>query len=266
MAIRPRWLGLWLICLGCQSLAPLGQEEEDAASRRWELGQAAMREGHTEEAIRCYESSLVADPDFVRNHLSLAAAYLEQSDSDSACAHLAEYVEANPDQLPMRHRYAELLFQSRRLPEARAQFEALVCDSQGSIRPAAPDLIHCHGRLLTIALESFDVYDEHLHRGIGLFLLARKGSALPEGDEALSVEGLLFKAAGELTLAHLQRLDEARPCWYLYEVWSRLGQRQPALCRLREADAAAPFTFLTPAERCSLCLAQERYIAEVQHK
>jgi tetratricopeptide (TPR) repeat protein len=264
MAIRPGWLGLWLICLGCQSLPPLGQEKDDAGTR-WEMGQAAMREGHTEEAIRCYESSLTADPNFTRNHLSLAAAYLEQNDSDSARAHLAQYVAANRDQLPMRHCYAELLFQLHRLPEARTQFEALVCDSQASTSPA-PDLINCHGRLLSIALESRDGYNEHLHRGIGLFLLACKCGGMPEVDEAPSVEGLLFKAAGELTRAHLQRPDEARPCWYLYEVWSRLGQRQPALCRLREADAAAPFTFLTPAERCSLCLAQERYSAEVQHK
>jgi hypothetical protein len=266
MAIRPGWLGLWLICLGCQSLPRSGQEEKNAASKLWELGQAAMREGNTEEAIRCYQSSLATDAHFARNHLSLAAAYLEQNDSDSACAHLAEYVGANTAQLPMRHRYAELLFQLHRLPEARAEFEALVCDSQGSGGPAAPDLIHCHGRLLSIALDSVDVYNEHLHRGIGLFLLARKRTALPEVDDALPVEGLLFKAAGELTLAHLQRPDEARPCWYLYEVWSRLGQRQPALCHLREADAAAPFTSLTPAERCSLCLAQERYISEVQRK
>jgi hypothetical protein len=266
MAIRPGWLGLWLICLGCQSLPPLEEEEKSSAGQCWELGQAAMRQGSPEKAIRYYESSLAADPTLTRNHLSLAAAYLQQNDSDGGCAHLAEYVDANPDQLLIRARYAELLLQLRRLPEARAQFEALVCDAQGCSGPAAPDLIHCHGRLMAIAEESEDIYNEHLHRGIGLFLLARKRGAMPDPEPGLSAEGILFKAAAELTLAHLTRPDEARPCWYLYEVWSRLGQRQPALCRLREADTAAPFTFLTSAERCSLCLAQERYLAEVQRK
>jgi hypothetical protein len=266
MAVRPGWLALWLICLGCHSLPPLEPEEESGAAQRWEMGQAAMRLGRTEEAIRYYEWSLAADANLTQNHLSLAAAYLEQNDSGSACAHLAQYIDANPDQLPIRARYAELLLQLRRLPEARVQFEALVCDAPDYRGPAAPDLMHCHSRLLAIAEESEDIYNEHLHRGIGLFLLARKRSALPDSGEGLSAEGLLFKAAAELTLAHLKRPDEARPSWYLYEVWSRLGQRQPALCRLREADAAAPFTSLTPAERCSLCLALEHYEAEVQRK
>jgi hypothetical protein len=56
-------------------------------------------------------------------------------------------------------------------------------------------------------------------------------------------------------LARLQAPDQARPCWYLYEVWSRLAQRQPALRHLREADMAAPFSYLTPAEKRNLRLA-----------
>ncbi|HLJ96812.1 MAG TPA: hypothetical protein VKU02_26800 [Gemmataceae bacterium] len=266
MAIRPGWLGLWLICLGCQSLPPLGSEEKSSAGQRWEMGQAAMRCGQTEEAIRCYESSLVADPNLTRNHLSLAAAYLELNESDRACVHLARYSDANPDQPSIRKRYAELLLQLHRLPEARAQFEALTCDAPSVSESAGVDLIQCHSRLMAIAQDSEDVYHEHLHRGIGLFLLARKRRILPEADGSLSAEGLLCKAAAELSLAHCERPNEAQPCWYLYEVWSQLGQRQPALCHLREADAAAPFSFLTPAERTALCLAYDRYWAEVERK
>lgn len=266
MAVRPGWLGFWLLCLGCQGLPPLGQEEERSAAQCWELGQVAMRQGRTEEAIRCYNQSLAADPTLSCNHLSLAAAFLEQNDSDSACMHLRQYVDAHPDKLLMRARYAELLLQLGRLPEARTQLEEVICQAQGPCGTDSPDLIRCHSQLLAIAEESEDAYGEHLHRGIGLFLLARKCSALPEPEEGFSTESLLFKAAAELTLAHLQRPEEARPCWYLYEVWSRLGQRQPALCRLREADAAAPFTFLSPAERCSLQLAYARYLAELRRK
>jgi hypothetical protein len=230
------------------------------------MGQTAMRQGRTAEAIRWYERSLAADASLTRNHLSLAAAYLEENDSGSACAHLALYVDANSDPLPVRARYAELLFQLRRLPEASGQFEAVVCEAQRCDGPNVPDLVHCHSRLMAIAEQSGDIYAEHLHRGIGLFLLARKCTRLPDMEKGLSTESLLFKAAAELTLAHLKRPEEARPCWYLYEVWSRLEQRQPALCRLREADAAAPFSYLTAAERCSLCLAHDRYLAEVERK
>ena len=66
MSVRPGWLGLWLICLGCHSLPPLEPEEESGASQRWEMGQAAMRRGRTEEAIRYYEWSLAADPNLTQ--------------------------------------------------------------------------------------------------------------------------------------------------------------------------------------------------------
>lgn len=263
MAVRRGWLGLWLLCFGCHSLSPLEKEAPSSASQHWEKGQTAMRQGRTEEAIGCYQQALAADPSFTRNHLSLAAAYLEQNNVEGACAHLARYVEANPDQLPNRARYAELLLRLHRLPEARTQFEQLVCDAQGQSGARNLDLIHCHGRLMEIAEESDDRYSEHLHRGIGLFLLARKRATLPASGEELPAESLLCKAAAELTSAHLQRPEEARPCWYLYEVWSRLGQRQPALRRLREAEANAPFSCLSPTERCALLLAYEQYQTEL---
>jgi tetratricopeptide (TPR) repeat protein len=264
MAVRRGWLGLCLICFGCHSLPPLEKEPRSSAGQNWEKGQTAMRQGKTEEAIWCYQQALAADPSFTRNHLSLAAAYLKQNNAESACAHLAHYVEAHPDQLLNRARYAELLLKLHRLPEARTQFEQLVCDAQGQTGSVSFDLIHCHGRLMEIAQESDDRYDEHLHRGIGLFLLSQKGAALPASEEAFPKESLLCKAAAELTLAHLQRPDEARPCWYLYEVWSRLGQRQPALRRLREAEAAAPFSSLSPTEHCALLIVYERYQTELQ--
>jgi tetratricopeptide (TPR) repeat protein len=196
-----------------------------------------------------------------RNYLSLAAASLEKNNPERGCLHLARYIDANPDQLLIRARYAELLLRLGRFAEARSQFEELVCSSQDHPGPAAPDRIHSHSRLMEIAEQCKDLYNEHLHRGIGLYLLARERSTLSDAEQRLPPESLLFKAAGELTLAQLQLPDEARPCWYLYQVWSRLGQRQPALCRLRQADAAAPFTFLTPAERFALQLACEREFA-----
>jgi len=131
-----------------------------------------------------------------------------------------------------------------------------VADIQDESELATKHLVHCYSRLMEIAEAEDDEYAEHLNRGIGLYVLACERAHLPNPNEGeLSVEAVLCKAAGELTMARMVRRDEARPCWYLYAVWSRLDQRQPALRHLREADALAPFTFLTPAERRDLELA-----------
>lgn len=226
-----------------------------SARQLWEKGQLALRQGRPDEAIACYRQSLAADPRLLRVHLSLAAACLEKGDKDAAGAHLGQYLQAHPEHLLVRAQYAELLHRLRRPAEARQQFQRFVADAQDHGEPAHRYLIHSHTRLMEIAEEEASDYDLYLNRGIGLLLLARQRLELPEPDGELSAEGLLCKAAEELTLACQERPGEARPCWYLYEVWSALGQRQPALRRLRQAESAAPFSYLTPAEQGRLTLA-----------
>lgn len=261
MTWRQGWRLLWFVCLGCQSLLPVEPVGGGKVAKQlWEKGQMAMRRGRPQEAIPCYQQSLAADATLVRNHLSLAAAYLEQGDEAGACPHLAAYVQAHPDHRVIRARYAELLLRQRRLAEAHAEFTRYVTDAQDAEGLTAPHLIHCQSRLMDIAEAQGDVYSEHLHRGIGLYLVGRKRRLLPNPEGELPVEALLCRAAGELTLARLQRPEEARPCWYLYEVWSRLAQRPAALRWLREADAAAPFSYLTPAEQRGLHWAHQRYL------
>ena len=51
------------------------------------------------------------------------------------------------------------------------------------------------------------------------------------------------------------RPSEARPYWYLHNVWARFAQQQSAQRWLRAAQAAAPFTYLTGAEQRQLQLA-----------
>jgi hypothetical protein len=115
---------------------------------------------------------------------------------------------------------------------------------------------------MEIAAQAADEYGEHLHRGIGLLLLARKTCALQDDEAELPTESLLCKAAAELTLAQQERPGEARPNLYLYEVWWQLGQKHPALRQLHEAVASAPFSYLTPAEQRDLHLAQQRSITQ----
>src|SRR5947209_7728849 len=105
MVLRSCWL-LGLLCIGCQAFVAL---EPGGASvpalMLWEKGQAAMAQGQADSAISFYEQSLAADPAFTRNHMSLAAAYLESGKDADACVHLAKYIAAHPEHLVIRTHY-----------------------------------------------------------------------------------------------------------------------------------------------------------------
>jgi tetratricopeptide (TPR) repeat protein len=255
----PSWAWVGLLCLA-------QTPQSVAALRAWQDGQRAMADGHTDQAIACYEHSLRLDPALARNHLSLAAAFLAQGQDEQAAPHLAEYLEAQPDHLVIRAHYAELLLRLERRGDARAQFERFIAEAQDHETLARQHLVHCHSRLMEIAEGEEDEYAEHLHRGIGLYLLGHQRARLDDPDGAPAAEGLLCKAAGELTVAQLRRPNEARPWWYLYAVWSELAQQQPAARALRAAEAAAPLSSLTPAEQRDLYLACRRAGRESLHK
>lgn len=239
---------------------------EGAAQRAWEEGQRALEQGRADEAIACYRRSLDLDPNLASNYLGLAAAYLARGEEEQAAPHLGRYVRACPDHLAARAHYAELLVSLNRPRAARAQLEQCVADAQDRADLPPEHLIHCHSRLMEIAEGQEDDYGEHLHRGIGLYLLACSRTPALAEEQGLDVEALLCKAAGELTLAQLRCPDEARPCYYLYEVWARLAQRQPATRWLRAAREAAPLSYLTPAEQRALQLACRRYLGETGRK
>ena len=246
-----------LPCLGACLLAAC-QPAADRASPGfplWQRAQEALRHGQADRAIDLYEQSLVADPHLTRNYLGLAAAYLGKGDDARACLHLTLYVAAHPEHVAVRTQYADLLCRLRRVAEARAELERCVADVQDDPALADEHLLHCHSRLMEIAEQAEDDYGEHLHRGIGLFLLGRQRAA--EGPVgALRAEGLFCKAAAELTLARRAQPGAARPSWYLHEVWTQMGQSQPAGRCLYAAVRAAPFGDLTPAEQRGLYLAR----------
>lgn len=260
MVHAPRWFVVLVlsvgypVCLNAQVEPPARL----SAERLWKEGQMAVERGDLAEAERLYRASLTADPGLARNHLSLAAVSLGRDDLAGACTHLARYLDACPEQRLVRQRYADLLVRVGRLADARGQFERCVADTQDQAGALDPQLVHCHRRLMEIAARLGDGYAEHFHRGVGVYLVARARTTLPEQDGALTAQGLFFKAAAELNLARAERAGEAQPCWYLYEVWTGLGQRGQALHSLRAADAAAPFSTLTAAEQRWLHLACQR--------
>ena len=245
---------------------PLTAAEPPSAQRLWEQGQDAMRDGRTDVAVGFYERSLALDPKLVNNHLSLAAAYIDKGEDEKALPHLAQYIAAKPNHVAVRAHYAELLFRLREYQDAAAQYDRFDADLQEHEGTAQQELIHCHSRLMEVAEQQQDGYGEHLHRGIGLYLLARQSEEALPNEEDFSSESLLCKAAGELTLARRQRPDEARPCWYLFAVWSQLAQRQPAARWLRAAEETAAFSYLTPKERRNLELAVQEQFLESERK
>jgi hypothetical protein len=244
-------------CLGCDCILPLVPSSAGTSAQRlWRQGQEALLDGRTDDSIALYQESLVADPALTRNHLSLAAAYMEKEEPEHACTHLRLYVAGNPDHLAARSYLAELLVRLKRPAEARVEFEGYLEAAQDQAEDRPGDLVHGYSQLVDLAEATNDDYAEHLNRGIALYLLALERVRLPEApDGDLTPQAILFRAAGELTRAQEQRPDEARPRWYLYRVWSELAQHDLALRWLTRADEAAPFTYLTPAEGRGLQLA-----------
>ncbi|HTU91659.1 MAG TPA: tetratricopeptide repeat protein [Gemmataceae bacterium] len=224
----------------------------------WEKGQKALLESQSEQAIASFQQSLKQDPALIRNYLSLAAAYLAQEKEEQAAEQLKQYLNLKPDHFTVRGEYAELLLRLNRLKPAREQFERFEADIQDDETLARQHLVHCHTQLLEIATRLKDDYAIHLHRGIALYWLARQRAELTDAGDELSSEGLLCQSASEFVLARRAKPDEARPCWYLHEVWSQLAQCQPATRWLRAAEESAPFSYLTPAEQRRLHLAARR--------
>lgn len=259
MMILCALLGIAVMCAGCQTILPVdgNQASQAKADELWAAGQAALRRGQPDAAITYYEQSLSTDPSFTENHLSLAAAHLERGDEASACQHLQQYVAVHPKQLRVRMHLAELLFRAKRAEDAEHEFEQCDASAQEFGKSVHAQRIRFHSRLTKLAQARNDRYATHLHRGIGLYLLARERAELPDPEGNVSMEGLLIQSAGELAEARMLRPEEARPCWYLYEVWSELGQRQPAQRWLNKASATAPFSYLTAIEHRDLQLACE---------
>ena len=252
MTVRRRLLCLCALWLCGPSLRAAPPADSSPAVNLWQLGQDALRDGRNNEAVRCFCQSLRLDPKLTRNYLSLAAAHLANGDEAEAGCWLSRYVEAQPDHHVVRLHYADLLLRQGKAAEGRAQLERFIADVQDRDDLADAHLLDCHTRLMQIAEAGDDDYGEHLHRGIGLYLLACQRSRLPDPDDGLSTEALLCRAAAELSLARLRLPNEARPCWYLHMVWSQLGQQHPATRWLRAAETAAPFSYLTPTEQRGL--------------
>lgn len=240
-----------VICLGCQGLACVASRAGAPAEQLWEQGQEAMKAGAPDRAIALYRASLARHGD-ERNHLSLAAAYLAKGDDSAACMHLDLFLATHPEHSNARYYHAELLLKLRQPRAAQAEFERVIAAAQDEPELDYKHLVHCHTRLIEIGRATEDRYLVHLHRGIGMILLAEQRAGLADPAGTLPSEGLLCKAAAELKRARKLQPAEAQPCWYLHTAWRLLAQYEPARRWLAETRRHAPFAYLTPAERRAL--------------
>src|SRR5689334_19161473 len=145
MRVRHIWLAMCLGCLGCHSLIALDRETElPEAERNWRQGQSALCQGQAVQAVAYFEQSLHSNPLLSRNHLSLAAAFLETNESEKASSHLSQYLASNPDHWQVRGHFAELLLKQGSVLEAREQFERFIGQVQEQGSDMRDHLIHAH--------------------------------------------------------------------------------------------------------------------------
>jgi tetratricopeptide (TPR) repeat protein len=263
--MRRLWMLFLCAGLGCQSMQLpgrnlLGDLSQNSQSLR-EQGQLAMSDGDTSRALYLFVKSMSQEHFFGGTQLKQAAASLEKGAEGTACDHLEQYLREHPEHAEARFCCAELLFKMGSLAPARNHFAQLIERCPDTESADLDCLLHCHGRLMEIAEATEDEYCDHLHRGIGMFLLATKPAPIRFAtpirnlaEEAAERESLLCKALVELNQAQELRPNEARTAWYLHEVTQSLGQRRPAQRFLRLAQENAAFSYLTPAEQRHLAL------------
>lgn len=188
---------------------------------------------------------LTADADTA---LGRAADCLDRDDLHAALPHLRAYLTANPDAVLVRFQFAETLFRTGH-PAARGEFEQVLADAGPAMAARLP---HCHTRLMTLAEGAGDGYRAHLHRGIGLALLADGWEADPARRDADQAERTRTKAVAELRRAADERPDDPRANLHLAAVLDRLGQPGPARAARAAARRGLPDPSLTAVERNAL--------------
>jgi tetratricopeptide (TPR) repeat protein len=227
MGRRVGWLLIATVCFGCTAF------------------QALPEDGKADAKSPVTPPNAVAAP--TEESLRQAAACLESGDDAGALPLLQAYLASHPDHVILRAHLGELLLRLHKRIEAQKEFEQYLTDASCQGEAAGRHVIHSHTRLAEIARDNGNAYEERLHRGIGLYLLARQVAGGGEKDDEPDPESLLFKAIKQLDQAVKEAPREARPHWYLYLAWSQLGQTHPARTNLQRARQLAEQAEL-PAE------------------
>ncbi|HQR43933.1 MAG TPA: tetratricopeptide repeat protein [Gemmatales bacterium] len=188
-----------------------------------------------------------------RTLLLQATASLEQKDFTSAARHLERYLLSFPDSALIRMQLAELWFQESRHDAARRQFLMALGEVADPPLPVHSKL-HAHSRLVEIASENSDRFNEDLQRGIGLLVLAEHRRNQSSASAEVTPEELLGKARAALTRASKIAPQDARPWLYLAAVWNAMGQTSNARSAFLQSQHLAIGSYLTASEWMQLAM------------
>ncbi len=159
--------------------------------------------------------------------LSAAADALANGDDKTAGREFRRHLQKNPKQFLFRYQLAEIYFRTGDNTSAKQELLQTIADAQEAKTVNNTLLVRCHTLLLEIAVEKGDTYGEHLHRGIGLTLLAQRILEIEE-EKSENAETLLCKAIKELKKAREAQTNDAQAAWYLSKCYRGLGESAQA--------------------------------------
>jgi tetratricopeptide (TPR) repeat protein len=139
----------------------LASRHPQLAQAHFAVAQAAAAAGDDTAALDAVRRAAALRPEWELAAL-LEAQIVQKRSPAMAAKVLGDFVEKNPDSREARLNYARALAQDKRLPEARAQFEAVL-----AANPANPEVIYTVG-LLAFQLKDYAVAEQNMKRLLGM--------------------------------------------------------------------------------------------------
>jgi tetratricopeptide (TPR) repeat protein len=139
----------------------LASRHPQLAHAHFAIAQAAAAAGDDDAALAAIRRASSLRPEW--ELAALLEAQIVQKHSPSAAAKvLGDFVARNPDSREARLNYARALVLDKRIPEARAQFEAVL-----AAHPGNPEVIYAVG-LLAFQLKDYPVAEDNMKRLLGM--------------------------------------------------------------------------------------------------
>ncbi len=133
-----------------QALTRALELDQTLADAYWQRGVLRGRQGAVRDAVLDLERALQLSPSRFEAHAGLADAYFNLGREQDALAEWSRAVSQGPAQPVWYFRYGKLLFDNRRVPEAREQLQKAV--DEGQKLPAKPLWLWEAHRLLALCI------------------------------------------------------------------------------------------------------------------
>ena len=139
----------------------LAARHPQLAQAHFAIAQAAAAAGDEPAALEAVRRASALRPDWELAAL-LEAQIVQKRSPAMAAKVLGDFVEKNPDSREARLNYARALVLDKRIPEARAQFEAVLAANPGN-----PEVIYAVG-LLAFQLKDYAIAEQNMKRLLGM--------------------------------------------------------------------------------------------------